>query len=162
MLGYLADIDAVRAFIELSDQGVTRNEFTHFTRRVLQEQAAIVSMSWLPRITHDQRAEHEREAAADGLENYGIKAETSDGNIVVSPVRDEYFPLYFRLEKDSVTGSAGYGMDQRYIGTVGRSLERARMSGRLVVSEDIKLRRGGWGLFASLPVLQRQSAPRDD
>ena len=60
-----ANMAADQALLESAAQGVSRSEFEMFANRLLRDQAAILSVSWIPRIKHDERAEHEVVLAPD-------------------------------------------------------------------------------------------------
>src|SRR5271154_167855 len=64
---YANRLTAVRALFDSSVEPVTRNEFEAFTRPLLNENAAIVTLSWVPRISDAERAEHERKGISEGL-----------------------------------------------------------------------------------------------
>jgi CHASE1-domain containing sensor protein len=90
---YMRKLAGVRALFE-SISGVSREEFDTFSKQVLSDQTAIVGMSWVPRVTRDQRDLHERAAVRDGLPSYRIKSVASDGTLTPSPDRSEYFPVF--------------------------------------------------------------------
>jgi diguanylate cyclase (GGDEF)-like protein len=158
---YADDIEALRALFESSDHGVSRSEFEHFAARILQGQSAILSISWIPRIKHDERAAHEAAAVRDGIASYSIKNVPSTGGHIVSPDREEYFPVYYRLEKERLGKPYVYGVDQNEDGVRGKTLERARDSNQLKVSGDLNLRSGGGRGFLALMPVYRKGAPHD-
>jgi diguanylate cyclase (GGDEF)-like protein/PAS domain S-box-containing protein len=158
---YVDDVEAIRALFESSDRGVTRSEFGRFADNVLQGQAAISSVAWLPRVKREARVEHEAEAIRDGVPEYSIKTTTPDGKFINALDRDEYFPVYYRLEKEHVGEFYAYGVDQNADAMRRKTLEQARDGNHLAISEDIKLRYGGGtGFFGVLPVY-RQGEPHD-
>ena len=61
---YLYKLVALRAFFNGSQHGVTRSEFNVFTKDLLDERKAILSFSWIPRITREERADHELRRAS--------------------------------------------------------------------------------------------------
>ena len=106
---YLSKIVALRALFEAADHRVTRAEFQIFADRILQDQPAILSMSWIPRVSRDERFAHEQAAAQDGISNYRIRSVGSDGKLTVSTEQHEYFPVYYTTERDHP--HAIYGLD---------------------------------------------------
>ena len=60
---YVNRLKAVRALFDSSVEPVTRNEFEAFAQPLLRENAAIGTLSWVPRVLDSERAEHERWAA---------------------------------------------------------------------------------------------------
>src|SRR5438552_9944378 len=55
---YLTRIVALRALYKADDH-VTRTEFQTFSDELLQGQTAILAVSWIPRVSHTERAAHE-------------------------------------------------------------------------------------------------------
>ena len=89
---YLRKVSGLRAFFEASDH-VSRGEFDVFVKRIMDDQNAILGMSWIPRVTQDQRIAHERAAVLDGIPGYRIKSVAPDGSMAPSPEKGEYFPV---------------------------------------------------------------------
>lgn len=96
---YFAKIVALRGLLEAAEHGVTRREFRIFADRILEGQPAILSVSWIPRVRHDERAAHERAAVEDGIADYRIRSIDPDGQTTVSPEQEEYFPVYYTSER---------------------------------------------------------------
>jgi diguanylate cyclase (GGDEF)-like protein len=154
---YLAKIVALRALFEASDH-VTRDEFQSFADRILQSQPAILSMSWIPRVSREDQAEHERAAIQDGIANYRIRSVTPDGSLVTSGEDSEYFPVYYTTEKQHA--DAIYGLDLGDGGMREETLKRARDSNRLAASSSLLLQTGlgdRRGFFVLLPLYKRGS-----
>ena len=78
---------------------LSRNEFEAFAGRLLQNQSAIQSMSWVPRVTRAERGAVEAAARADGLAGYTIKFVAADNRLVPALEHEEYFPIYYSTEK---------------------------------------------------------------
>lgn len=119
---YANRLEAVRALFDSSADQVTRNEFDAFTRPLIHENAAIATLSWVPRIRNGQRAAHERQGVSQGLPDYQIKAMTPDGKLVRSPERDEYFPIFYATVAKT---SPLYGLDLGSEKDTAAELERA-------------------------------------
>src|SRR5580700_7186343 len=107
---YVNRLKAVRALFDSSVEPVTRNGFDAFTRPLLSENAAIATLSWVPRIAGSERAEHERTGVREGLPDYHIKDVGPDGRMTVSPERNEYYPIFYATVP---IPSALYGLDLR-------------------------------------------------
>jgi CHASE1-domain containing sensor protein len=58
---------AVRSLFESSKQPITRKQFESFAQSILDGHVAILNISWIPRVRDDERSEHERTGARDGL-----------------------------------------------------------------------------------------------
>jgi diguanylate cyclase (GGDEF)-like protein/PAS domain S-box-containing protein len=149
---YLDKLVALRGLFEASDS-VNRAEFATFSQSILQGHPAILAFSWLPRVTHAQRAAHELAAAAQGLAGYRIKSPQHDGGMTTAEVMPEYFPVFYSSREPA--DSPIYGLNLNDGGVRQRTLERARDEDRLAVSRSFKLRAGDGdrtGFFAVLPV----------
>ena len=70
---YVNRLKAVRALFDSSVEPVTRNGFEAFTRPLLSENAAIATLSWVPRIADSERAEQSGMGVREGLPDYHIK-----------------------------------------------------------------------------------------
>ena len=70
----------LRALFDSSDH-VGRGQFDKFTKQLLSGQSAILGMSWIPRVSAEQRAALERDAALDGVPGYRIKSVAADGTL---------------------------------------------------------------------------------
>ena len=151
---YLDKIVALHALFE-SDDHVSREEFQRFSNSILRDQHAIRGVKWIPRVTRDQRAAHEREGIAQGLSGYHIKTPTPDGNLVPSADLPEHFPAFYSSNEPA--DSPIYGLDLADGGVRQQTLDRASISGRIAVSENFPLRAGEGdrnGFFAVMPVFR--------
>ena len=108
---YLSRLVALRALFESSRDEVSRRQFEIFAERTLRGQTAIQSVSWIPRVSHAERAARERSAIDDGIPGYHIKSVGlgPDGSLAPSPERDEYFPIFYSTEKPKT--SPVFGID---------------------------------------------------
>jgi diguanylate cyclase (GGDEF)-like protein len=152
---YLGKIVALRALFETSDS-ISREEFRIFSKRMLQNQPAILSMSWIPRVTEEERSAHERAAILDGIHDYHIRSIGDDGRLVTSSQQSEYFPVYYTTEK--ARADAIYGLDLGDDGMREDTLRRARDSNDLAASRSLVLQTGAGnrrGFFVVLPVYKR-------
>jgi diguanylate cyclase (GGDEF)-like protein len=151
---YLSSLKAVRALFEVSDN-VTRVQFESFSGRLLAGQKAVQNISWVPRVTGDQRTAHELAAVRDGIAGYQIKAVTLDNRVVPSPPRDEYLPILYSTEPRT---SPIYGIDLLSQPVIQQRLERARDSDELSAVPDFVLHSKAGdvhGFLFSLPIYLR-------
>jgi diguanylate cyclase len=157
---YVNRLKAVRALFDSSLEPVTRNGFDAFTRPLLNENTAIATLSWVPRILDSERAEHERRGVREGLPDYHIKDMGPDGKMTVSPVRNEYYPIFYATVPKT---SPLYGLDLRSERATLAELERSRDEDRLGFSPVAALVSAGGtqgGFLFSLPIYKRGS-PHD-
>jgi diguanylate cyclase len=152
---YLDTLGAVRALFDSSDVPVSRSSFEAFTRPLLLEDAAIATLSWVPRVKNSDRAAHEREGVIGGVPGYRIGAMGADGKITVSPERSEYYPIFYATVPAT---SPLYGLDLRTEPRTLAEMERARDNDRLAFSPVqalISTRNTKSGFLFSLPVYKR-------
>ena len=105
---YISKLRALRARFA-SDEAVSRSEFEGFTDRLLEKDKAIQNLSWVPLVRHDQRAQFENAARADGITGYRIRDNMPDRSIPAAGDRDEYLPIFYSTERNR--GSRIYGID---------------------------------------------------
>jgi diguanylate cyclase (GGDEF)-like protein/PAS domain S-box-containing protein len=149
---YLDRVVALRALFQSSDE-VTRPEFTIFAHSILRGQTAILSVSWVPRITRAERAAHELAAVRDGLPGYRIRSAAADGSSAPAADKTEYFPVFYATSESPT--SPVYGLDLNDGGIRQRPLERARDGDQMATTRNFLLRSGAGnrnGFFAVLPV----------
>jgi diguanylate cyclase (GGDEF)-like protein len=145
-------VAGLRALFD-STTNVSRAEFEEITKYFLKDQIAILGMSWIPRVTRDQRDFHERAGVRDGLPGYRIKSVASDGSLAPSPEHSEYFPVFYTATE--ARDSPVYGLDLNDGGVRQQTLERARDSDRMATSPNFALQAGTGdrnGFFIMLPV----------
>jgi CHASE1-domain containing sensor protein len=102
---YWDQLYALKALFDSSNQGITRDEFSRFSKSLLKGHSAVQSFAWVPRVKREERAAHELAAARDGLTDYhiravapdGSRAAAPDGSMPVSSEQDEYFPSFLDL-----------------------------------------------------------------
>ena len=149
---YLDNVSALRALFQASDQ-VDRQEFQTFTDLLLRHRKGMLAFSWIPRITRDERAAHERAALAEGLVGYRIKSANRNDAVAGAPDQSEYFPIFYSSQE--ALDSAVYGLDLNDGGIRQQVLERARDGDLLATSRSFVLRSGAGnrnGFFVALPV----------
>src|SRR6202030_583769 len=121
-------IVALRALFESSTRGVTRGEFKVFAQELLKAHAAILSVSWVPRVNRDERA-----AVRDGVVGYHIKSVAPDGSFAAAQDEHEYFPVYYTTEKQGA--DTVYGIDLNDNGLREEVLNKARDSNQMAASK---------------------------
>ena len=158
---YLRKVFALRAMFETFEDKVSRAQFEQFTRQLMNDQTAILGMSWIPRVTADQRVAHERAAVLDGLAGYRIRSVAPDGSMVPSPEQEEYFPVFYNVTEGS--RSSAYGLELSDGSMRQQTLEHARDSNAISTSPIFTLQTGAGyrrGFIVALPVFA-QGSQRD-
>jgi diguanylate cyclase (GGDEF)-like protein len=152
---YVDKLTALRALFESSNE-VSRGEFESFTQRLLRGQSAIQNFSWVPRVAKHERENFERAAQRSGVPDYRIKAVNADNELVPSPERDEYWPIYYSSLSRS---TPVLGIDLLSVPNLRRQLERARDDDHLASIPSFTFRNttgNRSGVLFSLPVYQRR------
>jgi diguanylate cyclase (GGDEF)-like protein len=152
---YLSRLVALRALFESSRDEVSRRQFEIFAERTLRDQTAIQSVSWIPRVSHEERAARERSAIDDGIPGYHIKAVAlgPDGSLAPSQERDEYFPIFYSTEKSKT--SPVFGIDLASEPKRRETLERAWRNNQPATFADFTLHTGAGdrlGFIVMLPI----------
>jgi diguanylate cyclase len=154
---YVGKLRTVLALFDSSVDPITRNQFEAFTRPLLLENSAIANLSWVPRVLSSERTEHEREAVLQGLPGYRIKTRDVEGHVSLSPMHNEYYPIFYATVP--ITSSL-YGLDLRSQPSTLAELEHARDEDRLGFSQVRALVSTDGtqsGFLFSLPVYKRGS-----
>jgi diguanylate cyclase (GGDEF)-like protein len=160
---YLSRLVALCALFESSRDEVSRRQFEIFAERILRDQTAIQSVSWIPRVSHAERGARERSAIDDGIPGYHIKAVGlgPDGSLAPSPERDEYFPIFYSTEKPKT--SPVFGIDLASEPKRRETLQRAWRNNQPATFADFTLHTGAGdrlGFIVMLPIY-RQDLPSD-
>jgi diguanylate cyclase (GGDEF)-like protein len=158
---WLDKITALHALMESSSDPVTRQQFRIFADELMENQRAMLSASWIPRITRQQRAAHEQAARLDGIAGYTIQSITPEGRLTAAPESDEYFPVYYSTEQQMPLSVHGLNLADG--GLREEAVIRARDGDRMAASQSLILQSGTGnrhGFFVVLPVY-RYGASRD-
>jgi diguanylate cyclase (GGDEF)-like protein len=165
---YISDISALRAAFQASEHSINRREFQSLSDQLFRGKTAIFSVSWIPRVTREQRTAHELEAAGDGLPGYSIKSKAADGSLLPAMDASEYFPILY--SSTEISSSPVYGLDVNDGGMRQRALERARDEEQAAASPNFEFTAspnlvltgegGRNGFFVVLPVY-RPGRPHD-
>ena len=74
---------------------VTRKEFKRFSSRILVNQDGIAALSWIPRITNENRLNYEKQRMLELGSTFRIKEKSANGKMIRAKIKDEYFPVDF-------------------------------------------------------------------
>jgi diguanylate cyclase (GGDEF)-like protein/PAS domain S-box-containing protein len=152
---YLDKLYSVRALFDSSSRTITRDQFESFSNALLVNRTAILNLSWIPRVTRDERAAHERSAISAGVPDYHIREIGPVGSLPIAPERDEYFPKFYSTETRT---SPAYGLDNNDGGAREEALAHIRDANVLSISPPLLLHIGNGarrGYWAALPVYAR-------
>lgn len=157
---YWDQLYALKALFDSSNQGITRDEFSRFSKSLLIHHSAVQNFAWLPRVKREERAAHELAAARDGLTDYhiravapdGTQAAAPDGSMPVSSEQDEYYPRFYSSD---ATTSGLFGLNLYDGGVRGRALKHIRDGNLLSTTPPLIIHTGEGdrlGFWAGLPV----------
>ena len=133
---YVYALDSVHSLYRASND-VTREEFSLFTQRLVQQHTAITALEWVPRVPHAMRGAYEARARSDGLSGFYIQELGSEGNLQVSRQRPEYFPVYFI---EPVQGNfAAFGFDLASNPVRARALFLSKLARRPIATAPLNL-----------------------
>ena len=151
---YLSKLVAVRAFYDASVK-VDPDEFDLFTSRLLRGQAALMRVTWSPRVTGDDRAVFEAKARAEGIAGFAIKTWAARGTLSPAPPQAEYFPVLYSTRLSKSVSALGVDLTSEPMRS--QAIERARDGDRMATAPDVIIRGtdGERGFFVTLPVYRR-------
>ena len=153
---YSNKLVAISSLFSAAQHDLTRAEFVAFSGTLFKDQPAILGLSWVPRVTRDQRLAHEEAARRDGIIDYHIRDADSNGSLVIAPEKDEYLPIYYSTKE--APNSKLYGFDLHDGGLRQRTFESARDQNRIVASQEFMLRSGAGdrrGFIVAVPIFRR-------
>jgi diguanylate cyclase len=153
---YLNKLRALRALFDANDR-VTRGEFESFAGSLLKHAAAIQTLSWVPRVTSDERVAFEQAAVNDGLAGFRIKSLDDEGSMAPAGSRNEYFPVFYSTAPRT---NRIYGLDLRSQRATMAELERARDGDQIgfsAIPALVTADGSQHGFIFSLPVYRRGS-----
>ncbi|MCP4409702.1 MAG: PAS domain S-box protein [Gammaproteobacteria bacterium] len=146
-------VEAIRDLYRFS-QDVREDEFQLFAHSVMNRYRGIQALMWVPNVPHEQRSSYEilRE---NGQGSFPILEKTADGRMVSAGRRDHYHPVHYVEPQEE---NLYRGLDLASIQVYRETLERARESGKMAVSERVELLQDSvnrHGFFACLPIYDR-------
>jgi diguanylate cyclase (GGDEF)-like protein len=158
--GYLGKLWAVRALME-THNNLSRDEFSLFTRRLLARESGVQNFSWVPHVSRATRQAFEAAARLEGIADFTIRQVMPGDQLIPSPDRDEYLPIYYSSVADKA--SRIYGIDLHSQEVFHDRLDRGRDNDSLSVVPDLVLHSVAGdthGFMFSLPVY-RANFPHD-
>ncbi len=120
-----------------SSKFVDRDEFHSFTKYFLSRHTSIQALEWIPKVPLAERAHFETLAKKDGFDNFSFTDRLKQGEMVSSPERSEYYPVYYVEPLES--NRAAIGFDLASNPTRKAALDAAIESGQLIATAKIML-----------------------
>lgn len=132
---------SIESFINASNY-VDNDEFTIFTSKFFDIYPSIKSLSWNPKITHDERAAFEEKIRQEGFVNFTIKDRLETGEFSIAAQRDLYYPITRLAPYDENQIALGYDVygDDKVDNNVRRkTLDLAKENSEPIATERISL-----------------------
>lgn len=103
---HLYNAKTVGLFFESSDH-ISWDEFETFLHPVIKQNPSIKAVTWIPKLTADQRRDFESEMRTDGFEGFNFMTLTPDRQWKVEDPQAVYYPIYY---------TKPYLQDQNFLG----------------------------------------------
>ncbi len=157
---YTNILAANASFINASEN-VTYKEFSLFTQAFIEKNPTIHSLSWSPKITHEQRKTHVDEIHQQGFPLFAIR-DRSSGEMKLANRRDIYFPVtYISPYKgnEQAHGHDIFAPDLISDNARQKVLSLARDKARAISTSRISLvqQKGEYGLLIYQPVYKNNT-----
>jgi len=157
LFDYETIVIAVKQLFMSSDH-VTRLEFKTFVEPILDRNAEIQAIEWIPEVARDERMMYTENAFLEGYSDFEIKS-LVDGELMVSPEMNTYYPVYYIEPFEG--NEAVLGLDLGSNASRMNSLINAKAWDNMVISEPIRLVQdpdGGLG-FLMIYAIQDENIP---
>jgi len=157
---YVEAVESLAGLFRMAP-AVTRDEFRTLTQAPLQRHLDSLALSWVPAVSGSERELYEERARRDGFTDLEVEEKTPSGTLVSAPIRDQYFPVYYR---EPPTGDeAPLGFDIGADRPQREALERARDTGVTTATPPLRSGQEGAGQVTVLllaPVYQENLPPK--
>ena len=141
-------VTALKAFLSHSE-APSPAEFRRYCATLKGDIPGIDVMEWIARVPSEQRRAFEAWARQQGLDGFTISDNTPQG-IIPAPARPEHFPVTFIYPLGNNAKVTGFDMASRENRL--QALRRARLTGKVAVTERIHLIQGGDAVLAIAPL----------
>jgi len=135
-------------------QEVTRKEFKRFSSSMLVNQEGIAALSWIPRISNEKRSEYVTQRKKELGSSFIIKEKSSDGKMIRSRIKNEYYPVDFI--EPLLGNEKAQGFDLSSNATRLETLKEAVSKNMMVATSRIKLvqenKAAQYGFLVATPV----------
>ena len=120
--------------------GATRKEFRGFAENVLDTYPGMQAVSWNLRVRDNQRGIYEKAVRNEGIRDFQFKERDTNDKMVRAPTRPEYVIVYYI---EPLKGNvAALGFDIASSAKRLKTIEQARDTGKIVITEKINLVQG--------------------
>lgn len=162
--GYDDVLMSLAMYFDTANHDVSDQQFLAFTRDLASRHPGIYALSWLPRVTREERAAFEAKARATVSPNYRITENmlTPNSATIQAGARSVYFPILYSLTQPGNTQVLGFDVPSDPRRTP--LFQEAQDEGKPVAVGPVPLIAPGnawpWGYAAFAPVY-RWGKPHD-
>ncbi|PSN76581.1 histidine kinase, partial [filamentous cyanobacterium CCP4] len=149
-------------YYRVTERSVSRQDFANFVARSLATYPGIQALEWAPVVRQQNRLAFEQGVQAEGYPNFEITELSLQGQLQRAAERAEYTPVTYVAP--FLNNEAALGYDLSSDTTRASALEPARDSGRIMVTERIRLvqeQRDQFGFLVLLPLYASGEVPPD-
>ncbi len=148
-------LDALHAYFDTNSR-VSRDQFSGFTGKLLENATGIQAFEWIPRVPHEKRQTFETTTRFYGYTDFQFRELGSDGEMTGAGERAEYYPVFYVEPFPENQKAFGFDLASNKIRL--QALQLARDTGDAVVSRRIKLIQKAdrqFGVLVFKPVYRR-------
>ncbi|MEZ7892537.1 MAG: response regulator [Candidatus Wallbacteria bacterium] len=144
------------AFILKNSNYESLGKIKPFVSQILKKFTIFESIAWAPKITIEERQEHEKNAGAALGVDYFIKDISANGVLVPAVTREVYFPIFYH--EPSELKFLGYDLNGEK--TRSDTIKKAINEGMVIATKKIKMYNGAsHGIICFMPVFNSDSVP---
>lgn len=144
----LNDLRGLQAFYSVGKGGISQLEFNRYMEILdIKSRNYIQALSWVPLIKSEQKSEYLARLRAE-YPGFNIVQRDENGQLIVSPDKDEYTPVTYFSSIQSNKKALGYDLSSNEVRR--NSLEFARNSGMMSTTGKINLVREAGSLIGAL------------
>lgn len=151
---------ALGDFYRVSQQTVSRDDFSRFVERALATYPAIQALEWAPVVLDRDRATFEAAVQADGYPTFQITERESQNRLVKAGERSHYIPVTYLQPWEGNEPALGYDLNSDSTRRI--ALEMARDTGQVAASGRIRLvqdNKNQFGFLVFLPLYTTVTVP---
>ncbi len=156
------DITALMAshFAAVGDDGTERQAFATLVAPAFERHCYLQALEWIPRVRRQNRARLEQLAQDDGLRDFRLREQRSDGALAVAGRRNEYFPVFYLEPIQGNERALGYDLASNRVRLA--AMQSARDGGLLTATARVRLvqeKGDQWGTLLFAPVYSLPHPP---
>lgn len=144
------------AGLYISSNYVSRDEFKNFATLLLKRFPGIQALEWVPLVTQKERGKYVQEARKY-YPDFDIMIRAKQGKMVSSPIKAEYFPVYYVEPYQGNEISLGFdlasGPERLETLTAARNSGEMKVTSRIILVQEKEKQQYGFLVF--IPIYQK-------